>query len=137
MGDEHLSETWMWERAEALLHQADRLKRQFFQLGGGGARGALWEPPADVFEAPDSYVVVVALPGVEPGDVMIRLEGSVFRVAGHRRFPKVCADTEVRRMEIPQGRFMRAVQLPGACSAIEEHGMENGCLIVRLRKEGA
>jgi HSP20 family molecular chaperone IbpA len=49
-----------------VLERADRLQRQFCQLGENTRGGATWEPPIDVFKTEDQLIVVVALPGVAP-----------------------------------------------------------------------
>ncbi|MBL8541891.1 MAG: Hsp20/alpha crystallin family protein, partial [Betaproteobacteria bacterium] len=64
------SSAWMWAEACELVERADRLHRQFFQLGETRAHRPVWEPPADVVETARGVRVVVALPGV-PADQVV------------------------------------------------------------------
>jgi len=132
MADERLSETWMWERAQALLQQADRLHRQFFQLGPGGC----WEPPVDIYETPRSLIVVVALPGVSPDAIRVWTEGSAILVTGERAQPEPCSTATVRRMEIPHGRFRRRIEVVGEGLVITRQEARDGCLVLELEKRG-
>lgn len=131
-----LSETWMWDRAQELLDKAGRIQRQFFNLGTPGGRGAVWEPPLDVFEREDSLLVVIALPGVRPDSTRVELRGRVLLVSGERGQPSPCREAAVRRMEIPTGRFQRAVELPGGLLELGECQASDGCLFVRVEKRG-
>jgi HSP20 family molecular chaperone IbpA len=135
MSDERLSETWMWERAEELLHQADKLQRQFFQLGSPGSRRAAWEPPVDVFETPERVIVLVALPGVRGDRVQVRLEDTTLVVAGERTLPESCARAAVRRLEIPQGHFRRAIPLSTPELELVSEELSDGCLVIELVKQ--
>jgi HSP20 family protein len=131
-----LSETWMWDRAQELLDKAGRIQRQFFNLAAPGGRGAVWEPPLDVFEREDSLLVVIALPGVSPESTRVELRGRVLLVSGERGQPSPCREAAVRRMEIPTGRFQRAVELPGGLLELGECQANDGCLFVRVEKRG-
>ncbi|MCB5363021.1 Hsp20/alpha crystallin family protein [Pusillimonas sp. CC-YST705] len=123
----------VWAQAVGMLEQADRLHRQFFQLGQSPARGPTWEPPADVFETPTHLSVLVALPGVASDRVDILVEGSTLRVVGERPMPAP-ASAHIRRLEIPYGRFERRIELPAGQFEIQESSLVNGCLVLTLRK---
>ena len=75
---------------------------------GGGA--AAWEPPTDVFETADEYVVRVELAGVDPQRLRISLADRVLIVSGFRedQQPKV----GYHRMEIHYGPFETRAVLP-------------------------
>lgn len=123
----------MWAQAMDMLDQADRLHRQFFQLGQGAARGPTWEPPADIFETPDHLSVLVALPGVASDRVEVLIDGGTLLVVGERPMPAP-KSARIRRMEIPYGRFERRVELPAGKFEIQESSLANGCLVLTLRK---
>jgi HSP20 family protein len=42
--------SWLWGEALTLLERAERLQRQFCQLGENTRGGPTWEPPIGVFE---------------------------------------------------------------------------------------
>jgi len=122
-----------WTQAMNMLEQADRLHRQFFQLGRGPARGPTWEPPADVFETPSHLSVLVALPGVASDRLKVLIDGGVLLVVGERPMPAP-ASAHIRRIEIPYGRFERRIELPPGQFEIQESSLANGCLVLSLRK---
>lgn len=127
-------DAWMWERARELLEQADRLHRHFFHVGSPSSRAAAWEPPIDVFETPTEVWVLLALPGVDPAAVEAACDGDALIVTGERRLPAACREADVHRLEIPQGRFARRVELPLPCLDIVRREAAHGCLLLGLRK---
>ncbi|MBM3977613.1 MAG: Hsp20/alpha crystallin family protein [Planctomycetes bacterium] len=126
-------DSWMWERARALLDQADRMHLQVFQRSGRRRRPA-WVPPADVFETAREVWIVVALPGVAEARVEIAADGARVSISGERRVAASFRAASVKRMEIPLGRFERALELPVPCSAIARERLSAGLLFVALRK---
>jgi HSP20 family protein len=123
----------MWGEALGLLEQADRLHRQFF----GRARGAqaCWQPPADVVETEREFIVIVALPGVEPESIQLRNanDGTLVIEADRPSCVKMQA-IAVRCLEIPYGRFERRIVLPPGRYELVERSSRNGCLELRLQK---
>lgn len=124
----------MWERARAILEQADRLTRAPMRPPGGGANRCSWEPPVDVFETPTEVWIVVALPGVEPEHVQVEVEGSGLVVHGERALPSIFRSACVHRLEVPHGRFERRVELPAGTYEMGQRQTVNGCLFLSLRK---
>ena len=53
----------MWAEACALLDEAERKHRHFFELLTAPSLAPVWEPPADIFTDGSELQVVVALPG--------------------------------------------------------------------------
>jgi HSP20 family molecular chaperone IbpA len=125
---------WMWAEALTLWEQADRLQRQFFQLGAAPAQRPTWEPPLDVLEAGNTLTIVVALPGVPPSHVEVVIDGLALAVRGERPMPGARSGAAIRRLEIPYGRFERRMQLPPGRYQIEQRALEDGCLTLRLRR---
>jgi len=127
---------WMWAQACDLLDEAERMHRQFFQLGASGRTRAVWEPPVDVFEDAREIIVVVALPGVPAGRVEVTTESGTLVVRAESRMPSAGARGAVRRLEIPYGHFERRIQLPDVRLEAGTRDFVDGCLILRLRKAG-
>lgn len=123
----------MWADALELLHEADRLQRQFFQLGPVRPRGPCWEPPIDVFETGQALLILVALPGVAPEQVEIILDGGTLLVVAERPIPAPSRSV-THRLEIPYGRFERRIDLPRGRFEVGERDLANGCLRLILRK---
>lgn len=124
---------WMWAEACALIEQAERLKRQFFQLGLSLSDVPHWEPPVDIIETGQRLIIVVALPGVAPERIVLRIEADALIVIGERRIP-AGVPARIRRLEIPYGRFERRIGLPRGRFEIEHQAAVNGCLELSLRK---
>ena len=126
--------TWMWDQAFDLLDEAERLHRQFFRLSASAQALPVWEPPADVCEDESEITVVVALPGVPEDRIQVTLEGDSLVVRAETRGHRRARAGEIRRLEIPYGRFENAMRLaPGRLEAVARDVVD-GCLIVRLRK---
>ena len=128
--------SWMWAQACDLLDQAERMHRQFFQLGASGRTRAVWEPPVDVLEDEREIIIVVALPGVPGGSVEVTIESGTLVVRAESRIPFAGARGAVRRLEIPYGYFERRIQLPEGRLEAGTREFMDGCLILRLRKVG-
>lgn len=129
-------DTWMWERAQSLLDEADRLSRSFCRPHAPGARNprTCWHPPVDMFESDADLWILVALPGVTPDSVELVVDGPALIVRGERALPPELRAAGVLRMEIPQGRFERRVELPRGRYQLTERALEAGCLSIRLAK---
>lgn len=128
----HDPRDWMWRKASDLMERADRMHRVSLRPS---ARNAVWAPPADLFESERSLLIVVALPGVDPARVEVVLERGDVVVRGERRLPRRCtAESEVRRLEIPYGRFERVLPLPPGRYELVRNEVEQGCLFLELGK---
>lgn len=126
--------TWMWDQAYDLLQEAERLHRQFFRLSASAHACPVWEPPADVYEDDDALVAVIALPGVPADHVHVTLEGGSLMVRAESRVPRPARAGGIRRLEIPYGRFERAIALPAGRLEAVSRELIDGCLVLRLRK---
>jgi HSP20 family molecular chaperone IbpA len=129
---------WMWGEALEMLERADRLHRQFFQLGAAREVSPTWEPPVDIFESDARFVVVVALPGVTADQLSIEIETGALVVRGQRRLPSLGHSCRIHRLELPYGRFERRIELPPRQLQLGERSLADGCLTLSLIKlEGA
>ncbi len=125
---------WMWSNALDTLARADRLHRQLFQPISVRSRKPGWEPPVDMVETEREVVVLAALPGVDPKDIEVAIDGGLLIIAGDRLLPPQFKSAAIHRLELPQGRFERAVPLPPGRYEIMRPSMVNGCLSIVLRK---
>ena len=127
---------WMWAQACEVIEEAERMHRQFFRLAATGRTRATWEPPVDVFEDEHEIVVLVALPGVPAHRVEVTAEAGELVVRAERSLPFPASRGSLRRLEIPYGYFERRVALPATPLELTTHEVNNGCLMLRLRKRG-
>jgi HSP20 family protein len=126
-------ESWMWAEACEILDRADRLHRQFFRPAALHSKCSTWEPPVDVYETRDEVIILIALPGVASEHLSIVLEDNSLVISGQRHLP-VRADADIRRLEIPYGRFERSVELPVGHFELGAREFAQGCLFITLRK---
>ena len=126
--------SWMWAEAFEMLEQAERLQRQFFRFGHAMEAQPRWEPPVDIVASDAVLEVTVALPGVAPENVRVRVEDSGLSVTAIRALPLNQRSTEIHRLEIPYGRFERRIVLPPGRYDLLEQACVNGCLVLRLQR---
>lgn len=126
----------MWAQACEILAQADRMHQQFFRLTTQARTQATWQPPVDVFETEREILICVALPGVDAGRVQVASEPGALVVRAERPHPFRGAGAAVRQVEIPYGYFERRIELPPGPLEVVTNELNNGCLMLRLRKRG-
>lgn len=124
---------WMWSEALHMLAQADRLHRQMFRPQPS-AQGANWEPPVDMLETDDAVLILAALPGVDVHEVQAVIESGVLVIAGVRVLPEELRTATIHRLELPQGRFERRIELPAGHYESVRRTEVNGCLVISLTK---
>jgi HSP20 family protein len=78
-----------------------------------------WVPSVDINEFDDKFQLYIDVPGVDPKDVEITLEGGVLTITGERFVQAEKADENVvrRRAERGTGRFYRRFILPETVDA--------------------
>ena len=104
---------WRTPQLSALHDELDEIFESF--LGGmpprGRVNGAFTTPPAiESFLREDQIVVRADLPGIDPKEIDLVVEGDRLTVRGERR--DVHEDKERLHKEVAYGRFERFVQLP-------------------------
>jgi HSP20 family molecular chaperone IbpA len=126
--------SWMWAEACALLDQAERKHRHFFELAVPSAPPA-WEPPVDIFADGSELQVVVALPGARAEDVAVQITSTGLQV--ETSVPPLALNSHVNvvRLEIPYGRMRRRLDLPPGHYVLAERRLDRGCLFLRLTRE--
>jgi HSP20 family molecular chaperone IbpA len=119
----------MWSDALDMMDQAERLHRQFFRPAQAG-----WEPPVDVLETANEVLILTALPGVSPESIEASIQSGVLVISGMRTLPRELSTAKIHRLELPQGRFERRVNLPGGRYDQVRRNSVNGCLVISLHK---
>lgn len=76
------------------------------------AESADWLPRVDVSDRDDSVLIRAELPGVDPADVDITLDGKVLTIKGTKSVATEEDSGGFRRREIFEGSFRRSVRLP-------------------------
>src|SRR5581483_9441302 len=134
--------------ALSLREAMDRLLEQSIvnPRGTPSSRGGATTLPVDLWETPDSLVVRVPLPGVQPeaNDLDISVDGNVLTIRA--RLPGVAGEESeapgegIRwiHRELPRGEARRSIELPIAvdADAAAAH-FANGLLLLTLPKAQA
>jgi HSP20 family protein len=128
--------SWMWAEACALLDEAERRHRRFYELLAVPSPVPVWEPPANIFAMGAEVHVMVALPGARSEDVVAQVTPSGLLIEATVPPPAFEAGVEVVRLEIPYGRMRRRIELPPGTFAVLEHRLERGYLFLRLAGSG-
>ncbi|RKX31092.1 MAG: Hsp20/alpha crystallin family protein [Verrucomicrobia bacterium] len=94
----------------------------------------VYVPPADVYETPDHYAVLIDLPGVAESDLELSLEEGVLRISGVRREPHE-AQGRLLVEEWEPCRYQRSFRLATDCDTGKiEATLRNGVLTVTIPK---
>lgn len=125
-------------RPEIEAWTRDPFFRRFFDLWNdeeGFTNGSSWHPAMDLVEEQDRLVVEVELPGIEPQDVHIDLQGEVLTVHGERKQETEQKQGKFLKREQRTGAFRRTLQLPYPVqSDTVKAQYKNGVLTITLPK---
>ena len=116
-----------WDPLRDLLAIQQRLDR--FAPGPAG-----WQPPVDLYETADAYVLTAEIPGIEREDIDIQTGDGRLTLSGARQERAVACE-QFHRLERGHGSFQRTFQLPlpidhDAVTA----DLKDGVLTVRIPK---
>jgi HSP20 family protein len=125
----------MWAEACAMLEEAERKHRQFFDLLSAPSAPPVWEPPADIFADGSQVQVIVALPGARVDEVTVHMTPTGLQVDTTVAPPATSAVMNVVRLEIPYGHMRRRIDLPSGRYVLTERRLERGCLHLSLKRE--
>jgi len=93
-------------------------------------------PPFDVKETKDNYLLKADLPGFKEGDVEIHCQGDQITVRGKRDQEKEEKGDTYYNYERSYGSFTRSFALPGGVDAEHSHAeLKDGVLTVAIPKK--
>lgn len=92
-----------------------------------------WEPPTDLYETGDSFVVRMEIAGMREEDFDVSIQNGTLIITGIR--PDFPARRAYHQMEIRTGKFANMVELPGSVDVDRASAeYQNGFLIITLPK---
>lgn len=121
----------------------DEMNRLFEESGGrlpaeadaSSVVTSAWTPAVDIKENSNSYVLIADIPGVDPKDIDITMEGGVLTIRGERRWEEEEQKEGYRRRERLYGTFYRRFSLPDTADAEKISAKStNGVLEVTIPK---
>jgi len=71
-----------------------------------------WYPALDLVEEKDRFIVRLELPGIDPKNVEINLQGNLLTVTGERKDESERTEGKLLKREQTYGAFQRTLQLP-------------------------
>jgi HSP20 family protein len=122
-----------WDDMLSLREAMNRLvEDSYVRPVAGGTRGNL---ALDLFEDADNIEVTAALPGMNPEDVEITIQGVVLMIKGQQKQEQERKRGNYHLRERRIGSFYRAVQLPTLVQSDKaEAEFRNGVLYLTLPK---
>jgi len=95
-----------------------------------------WQPLVDIYEGKEGVTIIAEIPGVEENQVQVSVERNVLSILGIRKKRIPGGAENVHQMEIPYGRFSRAIDLPH-CADLEHIDAQyrQGYLIVKVPRK--
>lgn len=104
-----------WDVLEAFREEMDHVLHRFggeLMPKGPANEFAVWAPKVDVEETDKEIVVRADLPGVDPKDVEVTVEGGALIIRGEKKEEYEDTKKNFHRVERFVGRFYREVPLP-------------------------
>jgi HSP20 family protein len=86
--------------------------RPFSDLLTDHAGTATWTPAVEAFVRDKEFVVRCEVPGVDPRDITVTVEGPMLTITGERKPTEKVEDQPYRLREITYGRFAHSFALP-------------------------
>jgi HSP20 family protein len=127
----------LWPELDGLFQEANDFLRAGF--ASDAAVTGPWKQsmlaPAEVDETETSLAVHVDLPGHDPKDIQVQVEGDTLTIASERKQVKEVGKKSATRTERSYGMFARSFVLPPAVDADKcEAQYQNGVLTISFPK---
>jgi HSP20 family protein len=96
-------------------------------------RSSVWEPPTDLYETGEAYVVRMEIAGMREEDFDVSIQNGTLIITGVR--PDFPARRAYHQMEIRTGKFANLVELPGSVDVDRASAeYQDGFLTITLPK---
>jgi HSP20 family protein len=125
----------------ALLRDWDRLENRLQRLMGPSSlweptsEAFLWAPRVDFAEKNGGFALTAEIPGVNPDDVNIEVEGNVLTITGEKKVEREHKDERVQLSERRYGAFERSFTLPSSADPEQVSAeFKQGVLSVQIGK---
>jgi len=133
--------SWMQDPVFQLQREIDRVFEDVFSGSGSSNAGSrsgstmMTAPRIDLQDSEGELRLHADLPGVQPSDLDIRVEGDVLTIRGERKSESERNEQNFHVMERSHGRFQSSIQLPFAPNPDEVQAtVREGVLELRIPK---
>jgi HSP20 family protein len=104
-------------------------------LWGTGLGPQGWQPPVNIAESPEEFVISMEIPGVDPKAVNVSITADVVTISGTREREAVSGNVQWHRIECAEGSFSRSFRLGGSVNPDKVSAdCRNGLLRIALPK---
>ncbi len=121
-----------------LLNQLQHELMPFVTLCGqenAALRQETWVPKVDIKEEEKEFVVFADIPGVDPNEIEIEMDGNTLTVKGERKAEHEQKGKNYYRLERTTGKFYRQFTLPESVDSDKISAKtKNGVLAIHLPK---
>lgn len=132
----------MLEPFQRLRGEMDRLIEEFpsrlsaFNFPGRLVGGSMPVPAMEMTETPESYLISIEVPGIEPEAIDLQVEGDILVLRGEKRSQRDEQEADYTVSERSYGAFERRVSLPAdAIKDSVEAKASNGVLDVVVPRD--
>src|SRR5574341_1136916 len=123
----------------SLQSEMNRMMDRFFRggdLSEFGAEIGTWMPPIDLSETAEKIIVKVEIPGIDPKEVDISMQGDTLLIKGEKKEEKEEKGKNFYRMERRYGSFSRSIDLPASVDVNKVTAeYKNGVLQITMEKK--
>ena len=135
------SRQWSGDPLFQLQREIDRVFDDVFSGGSGRSGGGAMmmnAPRIDLHEEQGELCLRADLPGIQPQDLDVRVDGDMITISGERKSEQNRNERDYHVMERSHGRFHRSIQLPFSPNPDEVRAeVRHGVLEVHIPKHAA
>ena len=125
-----------WSISDLMQRDFDRLNTRRLPLRDVATPAVDWVPAVDIVEENGRFLVRADVPGVDPADIDVNMDGGELSIAGERQAEDRSDVNGVQRYERSSGRFYRRFTLPDTADADNITAKSsNGILEISIPKQ--
>ncbi|MBE7444624.1 MAG: Hsp20/alpha crystallin family protein [Planctomycetia bacterium] len=130
-----------WSQLPGISSIQEEMNRMFDRFFRGGDLSEMsiagtWLPPIDLSETPDKITVKAEIPGLDPKEIDISIQGDTLIIKGDKKEEKEEKGKNYYRMERRYGSFSRSVDLPTSVDTSKVTAeCKNGVLEITMQKK--
>ena len=120
-------------RKRGILNDFRQLQNEVNHLFNSTVSTSSVFPKVNLFYANDDLILTAEVPGVDPKEIDISIQGNILSLSGKRERTTVAEDAVLQRTERASGNFSRTIDLPVKIEVKDiDATYKNGILKVKL-----